>query len=100
MAQKKKATETTTATPEVKAKRKRTPSAANRFYNEMTLDFMKEYIEKNAPADKEWFKSVAIDSKGKYQHLVAKRAFCEKYMPDKLPKRQAKANKSDSLKNW
>lgn len=96
----KKKVEVETAETVKPAKRKRTPSAANKFYNEMTLDYMKSYIEKNAPQDKEWFKSVAIDSKGKYQHLIAKRAFCEKYMPDKLPKRQAKVNKSESLLDW
>lgn len=81
-------------------KKKRATSGANKFYNEMTLEYMKEYIEKNAPNDKDWFKSIAIDSKGKYQHLVAKREFCKKYMPDKLPKRQTKPNKSDMLKDW
>ena len=87
-------------TTEKKEKKKRTPSAANKFFNEMTFDYMKEYIEKNAPKDKEWFKSVAIDSKGKYQHLLAKRAFCEKYMPDKIPQRKVRVNKSDALSNW
>ena len=89
------ATETTT-----KVKKKRTPSATNKFYNEMTLEYMKKYIETNAPKDKAWFKSIAIDSSGKYQHLIAKRAFCEKYMPDKLPKKKANAKKSDMLADW
>ena len=44
-------------------------------YKKLTFEEMKAYIETNAAADKEWFKSVAIDEKGVYQHLKAKKAF-------------------------
>lgn len=102
MAAKKAAAAAATETKELKAapKKKRAASKENKFYNEMKLEYMMKYIEDNAPNDKEWFKSVAIDSQGKYQHLIAKRAFCEKFMPDKLPTKKEKVNKSDLLKNW
>lgn len=69
-------------------------------YRKISFEDMVEYIETNAPKDKKWFKSVAIDSKGKYQHLVAVRAFCERYMPEIIPVKTSKTNKSDILKNW
>lgn len=69
-------------------------------YKKITFSDMKEYIEKNAAKDKEWFKSVAIDKDGTYQHLIAKKAFCERYMPDIIPVKKAKKNKADILANW
>lgn len=69
-------------------------------FKKITFDDMKEYIEKNAASDKEWFKSVAI-KEGKYQHLAAKKAFCEKYMPEIIPtKKPDKETKADILANW
>lgn len=69
-------------------------------FKKITFDDMKEYIEKNAASDKEWFKNVAIKD-GKYQHLVAKKAFCEKYMPEIIPVKKApKETKADILANW
>lgn len=69
-------------------------------FKKITFEDMKEYIEKNAASDKEWFKSVAIKG-GKYQHLAAKKAFCEKYMPEIIPVKKApKETKADILANW
>lgn len=62
-------------------------------YKKLTFEEMKAYIETNAAADKEWFKSVAIDEKGVYQHLKAKKAFAEKYMPDIIPVAKPKKQK-------
>ena len=36
------------------------PMAKKYDYKKLTFEEMKEYIETNAAADKEWFKSVAI----------------------------------------
>lgn len=88
-------------------------------YNYKTLSFkeMVEYIEKNAPQDKKWFKSIAYDvvkdkdgnivldkngkDKLKYSHLRAKREFCKKYMPEIIPvAKEKKPNVSDILKDW
>lgn len=70
-------------------------------FRKITFTDMKDYIEKNHPEDKAWFKSVAIDPNGKYQHLVAVRAFCQKYMPDKLPvAKPKKENITSVLSNW
>lgn len=84
------------------------------IYDELTVEQMKEYIEKNAPDDKAWFKKVAIgkreikDSEGNvkktikaYNHLKAKRAFCERYMPEIIPvAKPKKENKTKFLENW
>lgn len=83
-------------------------------YNSLKLEQMKEYIEKNAPQDKAWFKKIAIserkikDKDGNviktikaYNHLTARRKFCERYMPDLLPvAKPKKENKSQFLENW
>lgn len=70
-------------------------------YETITFEDMKAYIEDNAPNDKEWFKSVAIDSKGVYSHFKARKAFCEKYMPEIIPVAKEKApTKADILANW
>lgn len=73
-------------------------------YKLITFDDMVKYIEQNAPTDKAWFKENAfsVDRFGnkKYNHLKAKKAFCEKYMPDLVPVRKGKENKSDILKDW
>lgn len=71
------------------------------IFKKITAEDMKEYIDKNAPADKAWFKSVAFDENGKYQHLIAVRAFCDRYMPDIVPKaKEKKAPASDIFANW
>jgi hypothetical protein len=71
-------------------------------YKFKTLDFntMAEYIEEKAPQDKEWFmkescilvdvkeKDGTIKKVEKYNHLQAKRVFCERYMPEILPKKK------------
>lgn len=58
-------------------------------YKKITFQMMLDYIQTNCPNDIEWFKSVALstDDEGNkhYQHLMAKRAFCERYMPDLIP---------------
>lgn len=77
------------------------PMAKKYDYKKLTFEEMKEYIETNAAADKEWFKSVAIDEKGVYQHLKAKKAFAEKYMPEIIPvAKPKKQTKADILANW
>lgn len=76
--------------------------ASKKFeFKTITLEDMMKYIDENAPQDKDWFKKQAIDDKGKYQHLVAVRAFCAKYMPEIIPVAKPKEpKKSDLLKNW
>ena len=69
-------------------------------YKKITFEFMTDYILKNASNDKHWFKSVAIDENGNYNHLVAKKAFCERYMPNVIPKAKPRVKKSDILKDW
>lgn len=69
-------------------------------FRTIKLEDMMEYIEQNAKEDKDWFKSVAIDENGKYQHLVAVRAFASKYMPHIMPVAKKKVKKSDLLANW
>ena len=41
-----------------------------------------------------------MDEDGKYNHLKAKREFCERYMPDIIPVAKTSKKKSDLLKNW
>lgn len=83
-------------------------------FNTLTFEEMKEYIEKNAPKDKAWFKQHAMgkreikDKDGNvkkvievYSHLKAKRAFCERYMPEIIPiAKPKKENKTKILENW
>ena len=70
-------------------------------FKKITAQYMKEYIEKNAPEDKAWFKSIAFDSNNKYQHLIAKRKFAEKYMPEIIPIAKPKEpKKSEMFKDW
>lgn len=69
-------------------------------YKQITLEDMMKYIETNAPKDKEWFKSIALSEEGKYLHLTAKKAFCEKYMPEIIPQKKETTKKSDLLLNW
>lgn len=69
-------------------------------YKQITFEDMINYIEKNAPQDKDWFKSIALNDEGKYMHLKTKKEFCLRYMPDIVPKGKEKINKADFLKNW
>lgn len=70
-------------------------------FKKITAEDMKKYIEEKAPQDKAWFKSVAFNEKGKYQHLIAVRAFCDRYMPEILPvAKEKKAPVSDMFANW
>lgn len=70
-------------------------------YNTMRFEDMAKYIEENKPNDKAWFKSVSMDSKGKYNHFKARKAFCEKYMPEIIPVAKPKAPKATAiLENW
>lgn len=83
-------------------------------YNKLSFVEMKEYILKNAPKDKAWFKKIAIgtrkikDKNGNvtktievYNHLKAKKAFCERYMPDLIPVAKPKREKiTKILDEW
>lgn len=70
-------------------------------YKKITAQDIFDYISENAPEDKKWFKSVAYDENGKYQHLVAKKAFAERYMPEIIPvAKEKKTNASDLFKDW
>lgn len=78
----------------------------------MSLEDMVNYIKKNAPQDKDWFlkqafvtrdikkKGVVIGQKEVYNHLSARKAFCEKYMPEIIPVKKVKTKATDILKNW
>jgi len=77
-------------------------------YKTMILEEMVAYIKKNAPQDKEWFlgeayvyKNTKEGRKKVYNHLKAKKAFCERYMPDIIPVKKEKEPKaSEILENW
>ena len=68
-------------------------------YKKIKLEDMIAYIEKKAPKDKEWFKSVAMVN-GKYSHLKAVKAFAERYFPDIIPTKKETVKKLDVLNNW
>jgi hypothetical protein len=74
------------------------------FYKKITLQYMMKYIDENAPEDKDWFKGVAMteneDGEMVYNHLVAKKEFCKKYMPDAIPEKTVKKTKADILNEW
>lgn len=77
-------------------------------YKTIKLEDMVAYMKKNAPQDKEWFLSIAYEQvetedgmKNIYSHLKAKRAFCERYMPEIIPVAKPKQPKaSEILENW
>ena len=77
--------------------KKRKVSAKTEKLNGITFEFMIDYISKNAPDDKQWFKDNAFDD-GKYQHLIARKKFVERYMPEL--KAEKKISKWEQLKNW
>lgn len=69
-------------------------------YKTLKFEDMADYIEENAPQDKQWFMKASMklmpekEKDGttkmveKYNHLQAKREFCKKYMPEILPKKK------------
>lgn len=87
-------------------------------WNKITFEYMKKYIEDNAPQDKSWFKSVAMvttevkekDKETKeekyvekqvYDHFKAREAFCKRYMPEIIPVAKPKnPTKAELLANW
>lgn len=75
-------------------------------FKKITLDEMCDFIEKNYPDDKAWFKKVAYEDKEgkpveKYNHLNAVRQFCEKYAPELLPKKkEPKEPATKRLEKW
>ena len=88
-------------------------------FKTLTLEQMVDYIEKNAPQDKRWFKEVAFEMRGKAKQVVkmvevegsekkpvftllkAKYAFCERYMKEIIPvAKNKKSLANDILANW
>ena len=75
-------------------------------YKKITLDEMMDFIEKNYPNDKAWFKEVSFQDKDgnnvdKYNHLNAVRQFCKKYAPELLPVAKEKSGAPpERLKKW
>lgn len=72
-------------------------------FKKIKLEEMIEFIDKNYPEDKEWFKTIAYqDKKGNkidnYNHLNAVRQFCIKYAPELIKSKKSSA--SDLFKNW
>jgi len=78
-------------------KRTRTMSEKTKQRNAITFEYMIEYIQKNAPQDKSWFKEIAFDNK-KYNHFTARKAFIDRYMPEL--KTETKQSKWDMVENW
>lgn len=83
---------------------------AKEGFKKITLEEMKDFISAHYPEDKAWFKSIAFDTitkedgtEGtKYNHLKAKKAFCEKYNPDLIPVAAApkKPTAKELLEDW
>lgn len=74
-------------------------------YKDITLEDMMNYIDEKAPDFKADFKKVALlknkNGEVRYNSASAKHAFCEKFMPDLLPKKKApKKTKTDILNEW
>lgn len=77
-------------------------------FKKIKLADMMEYIDTVAPATvsvdgkevptKAWFKALAFDEKGKYQHLIAVRAFCAMFMPEIIPVAKVKVVPVDAKK--
>lgn len=68
-------------------------------YKKITLDKMMDFIAEKHPEDKKWFKSIALNEAGKYQHLHAVREFCKRYMPDIIPDHKV-ASGAEKLQPW
>lgn len=83
---------------------------AKEGFKKITLEEMKAFIEEHYPQDKAWFKEMAFDTitkedgtkEKKYNHLKAKKAFCEKYNPDLIPVAAApkKPTAKELLEDW
>lgn len=75
-------------------------------FKKITFDEMADFIEKNYPEDKAWFKEVAFQDKNgnetkKYNHLNAKIKFCEKYAPSLIPvAKEKKEPVTKRLADW
>lgn len=75
-------------------------------FKKITLDEMCDFIEKNYPDKKAWFKTVAFTDKdgnpvAKYNHLNAVREFCKEFAPELLPvAKEKKAPATKRLENW
>lgn len=75
-------------------------------FKKITFEEMADFIEKNHPEDKEWFKKVAFQNKNgeelnKYNHLNAKLRFCERYAPNLIPvAKEKKEPITRRLENW
>lgn len=72
---------------------------------DLTLEAMMQFIDEKAPDFKEDFKKVAlVENKNgdiRYNSAKARYAFCEKFMPELLPKKKApKKTKTDILNEW
>lgn len=83
-----------------KAKEQVNEEVSSITYKQINAQFMYDYICNNAPDKKKWFKEVAFDENGKYQHIKAKKAFCEEFMPEMLPKKKEEKKASDLFKDW
>lgn len=78
-------------------------------FKKISIDEMKAFIEENYPDDKAWFKSIAFETITKedgktiqrYNHLKAKKAFCERYNPDLIPvAKPKKPTAKDLFQDW
>ena len=70
-------------------------------FNKIKVADIHEYMKDKSAEEKKAFKEVAFDENGKYQHIKAKRYFCEKYFPKLVPVKKDKApNKADIFKDW
>ena len=72
---------------------------------DLTLEVMMQYIDEKAPEFKKEFKEVALvankNGAVRYNSAKARHAFCEKFMPELLPKKKApKKTKTDILNEW
>lgn len=70
-------------------------------YKHLDFPFIKKWLEENN--EQAWFKKLWIDYTTEHNvkkppFVVIKRAFCEKFMPDMLPK--APKSKSISMEDW
>lgn len=70
-------------------------------FNKIKVDDILDFMKDKSAEEKKAFKKAAFDEDGKYQHIIAKRYFCEKYFPDLVPvKKEEQPKKSDVFKDW
>lgn len=73
-------------------------------YKTITLEDMMNYIDEYAPEYKQEFKEAAIielkTGEKRYNYMRAKRAFCQKFMPQLLPQSSHKPTKTEIIMNW